>query len=134
MNRVTLVGRLTKDIELRTTTGGTPTCNFNIAVDRGKNKDGVRVSDFPAIVAWNKTAELCARYLHKGDRVGIDGSIQTRNYEKDGRKVYITEVVAHSIEFLTPKGQSAAPAEPQLTGNVTEDGFAEVADDLELPF
>lgn len=133
MNQVVLVGRVTKDIELRTTTNGTPTCTFNLAIDRPKNRDGVRNADFPGIVAWNKTAELCAQYLHKGDRVGIVGSIQTRTYEKNGAKVYVTEVVANSIEFLTPKGQSGANAEPTFTGNVTADGFAEV-DDGSLPF
>lgn len=131
MNKVVLIGRLTKDIELRETQNGHKTCSFGIAVDRGKGKDGTRYTDYPNIVAWNKVAELCARYLHKGDKVGVDGSIQTRSYEKNGQRVYVTEVMANSIEFLTPKGLQVA--EPQPTGNVTEDGFAEVNDE-QLPF
>lgn len=117
---------------MRTTQSGLSTCNFTIAVERPKSKDGTRNSDFPQIVAWRQVAELCARYLHKGDRVGIEGTIQTRNYEKDGHKVYVTEVVANNIEFLQPKGQPAAQ-ELEPTGNVTEDGFAEV-EDSQLPF
>ena len=133
MNQVQLVGRVTKDIELRKTQNGTSTCTFSVAVDRPKGKDGTRESDFPSIVAWSKTAELCAQYLHKGDRVGITGSIRTSTYEKNGQRVYNTNVVANSIEFLTPKNQSGQNAGPTPVGEPTSDGFQEVTDD-ELPF
>ena len=132
MNKVLLIGRVTKDIELRTTQNGISVCNFNLAVDRPKSKDGTKNADFPSIVCWKQVAELCAKYLHKGDRCAIEGSIQTRSYDKDGQKVYVTEIIGLNVEFLQPKGQSDA-YEPQPTGNVTKDGFAEVHDD-QLPF
>ena len=134
MNKVMLIGRVVRDIELRQTQSGHNTCTFALAVEQRKAADGTRASDFPQIVAWNKTAELCVRYLHKGDKVHVEGSIQTRSYEKNGAKVYVTEVVASSIEFLTPRGQqSAEPAEPTPTGEATPDGFTPV-DDEQLPF
>lgn len=132
MNKVCLIGRVTKDVELRTTGTGKTNCKFNIAIDRPPKSDGTREADFPSIVAWNKTAELCARFLHKGDRVGIDGRIQTGSYQRDGQTIYTTDVVADRVEFLTPKSQTSEPL-VQMTGNVTEDGFAEVLDD-QLPF
>lgn len=133
MNKCHFIGRVTKDIELKETQNGTKTCAFNIAVDRPKNKDGVRGADFPQIVAWEKRAELCARYLHKGDRVGFTTHCQTRSYDKDGHRVYVTEFVVDEIEFLTPRGQQESEPVPLVTGNVTNDGFMEV-DDESLPF
>lgn len=116
MNRVTLVGRLTKNPELRHTNTGTAVLNFTLAVNRQfKNQDGVREADFINMVAWRKTAELINEYLSKGSQIGVDGRIQTRNYEgEDGKRVYITEVVAETIEFLdTKKNNNTQPTEEQ---------------------
>lgn len=104
MNRVTLVGRLTKDPELRYTQSGAAVATFAIAVDRiYTNQQGERETDFISIVCWRKQAENVANYLRKGRLAGIDGKIQTRNYEDhDGKRVYVTEVVAESVQFLEP--------------------------------
>lgn len=103
MNRVVLIGRLTKDPELKFTPGsGNAVCTFTLAVDRRMpNKDGKREADFVPIVVWNKTAESSANYLNKGKLAGIAGRIQTRSYEaKDGGRRYATEVVADEVQFL----------------------------------
>ena len=133
MNKVNLIGRLTKDIELRKTSNGHSTCTFNIAVDGGKAADGTRRSDFPSIVAWNKTAELCAQYLHKGDRVGITGRITTSSYEKDGRRIFDTKVTAENIEFLTDRNHASQEVAASHVGEDGPDGFEQVQDD-QLPF
>lgn len=102
MNRVVLIGRLTKDPELRNTNGGTPVTNFNLAVDRPfKNSQGEREADFIPIVAWRQLAENTCKFMGKGRLIAVEGRIQTRNYENEaGNRVYITEVVAESIKFL----------------------------------
>jgi len=133
INTVTLIGNVTRDFELRMVGNGIPTCSFSIAVNRPKAQDGTQNADFPTIVVWRKLAEICAQYLSKGSKVAVHGRLQTRNYEKNGQKVYVTEVVAQDIQFLTPRGQQAEQYAPAPTGNVTEDGFAEV-DDNSLPF
>lgn len=104
MNAVVLVGRTTKDIELRRTGSGTAVASFTIAVNRDfKTQDG-QEADFIQCVAWKKTAELLEQYVHKGDRIAVSGSIRTRNYTgNDGRKVYVTEVLANNVEFLETK-------------------------------
>lgn len=101
LNRCVLVGRLTRDVEMKYLPNGTPVANFTLAVDRPfSNKDGEKEADFLPIVVWRKQAESCAKYIGKGSLVAVDGRMQTRNYEKDGRRVYITEVVADSVRFL----------------------------------
>lgn len=101
MNKVQLVGRLTKDPEIKLTSNQTSYCNFTVAVDRRfKDKDGQRQSDFINCVAWKQTADFIKKYFSKGSRIGICGSIQTRNYEKDGQKVFITEVLVDEVEFV----------------------------------
>jgi single-strand DNA-binding protein len=101
MNSAVLIGRLTKDPETRFTPSGTQVTLFTMAVDRIGKKDE---TDFINIVAWAKTAELCEKYLSKGKQAAVRGRIQTRNYETgDGKKVYVTEVVADEVKFLTPK-------------------------------
>ena len=136
MNKVILVGNVTKDLELKTTTNGIATCTFSIAVNRKfKNAQGVQEADYINIVTWRQTAELCAKYLAKGRKVGIVGSIQTRSYTaKDGGKRYVTEVVADDVEFLTPRGSAGENVQVQ-DGQQTDisNGFTEVTDD-ELPF
>ena len=105
MNKVMLIGNVTKDLELKTTTSGIAMCTFAVAVNRKfTNAQGVREVDYINIVTWRQTAELCAKYLAKGRKVGITGSIQTRSYTtKDGGKRYVTEVVADDVVFLTPR-------------------------------
>ena len=157
MNKVILIGRLTRDPELRYTSSNVATATFSIAVDRTfTNQNGDREADFINIVVWRKQAENCKNYLTKGSQVAIDGRIQTRNYDdKDGKKVYVTEVVADNVQFLGGKGSNggstpafedqttpydfAQDATPQATTDVSSDPFAdfgssiEISDD-ELPF
>lgn len=115
MNKIILVGRTTKEIELRTLDSGKVTTSFCIAVDRRANKS----TDFIDCVAWGKTAELLRDYVRKGERIGIEGSLQTRAYEdKNGNKRKAVEVLVDSIEFLNESraqapAENTAPAEPQ---------------------
>ncbi|MCO7126086.1 single-stranded DNA-binding protein [Sporolactobacillus shoreicorticis] len=106
INRVVLVGRLTKNPELRYTPNGVAVTSFTIAVNRPfSNQQGEREADFIPVVVWRRQAENAANFLQKGSLAGVDGRIQTRNYENnEGRRVYITEVVADSVQFLEPKG------------------------------
>ncbi len=102
MNRVLLVGRLTKDPELRYTPNGIAVATFTLAVNRTfSNQQGEREADFINCVVWRKPAENVANYLKKGSLAGVDGRLSTRNYEgQDGKRVYVTEVVADSVQFL----------------------------------
>jgi single-strand DNA-binding protein len=102
LNKVVLIGRLTKDPELRFTPGmGKAVTTFTIAVDRRFSKDGQREADFIPIVVWGKQAESTANYMSKGKLIGVSGRIQTRNYEaKDGSRRYVTEVIAEEVQFL----------------------------------
>lgn len=106
INRVILVGRLTKDPELRYTPSGVAVANFTIAVNRPfSNQQGEREADFIQVVVWRRAAENTANFVGKGSLVGVDGRLQTRSYDNnEGRRVYITEVVADSVQFLEPKG------------------------------
>lgn len=116
MNRTILVGRLTKDPELKYTQNGVAVVSFTLAVNRPFKNDGEQQADFINIVAWRKTAENVANYLNKGSLAGVDGRIQTRNYEgQDGRRVYVTEVVADQVAFLEPKKQEQKKKEPRYT-------------------
>jgi single-strand DNA-binding protein len=107
LNKVVLIGRLTKDPDLRYTTSNIPTVNFTLAVNRPfTNQSGVREADFINVIVWRKQAENVKKYITKGSLVAVEGRIQTRNYEdKEGKKVYVTEVVADNVQFLEPKGQ-----------------------------
>lgn len=104
INRVILTGRLTKEPDLRYTPNGTPVATFTLAVNRTyTNEQGEREADFINCIVWRKSAENVANYLKKGSLVGVDGRIQTRSYEaQDGRRVFVTEVVAESVQFLEP--------------------------------
>lgn len=106
INRVVLVGRLTRDPEMNVSQSNVAVTKFNLAVNRPfTSKDGEQSADFINIVCFRKQAENVNQYVKKGSLVGIDGRIQTRNYEnKDGQRVYVTEVVADSVQFLEPKG------------------------------
>jgi len=102
LNRVVLIGRLTRDPELRYTPNGTATCTFNLAVERPfSNGNGEKETDFLNIVTWRQLAENCANYLRKGRLTAVEGRIQTRSYENnEGRRVYVTEIVADNVRFL----------------------------------
>lgn len=105
INRAILVGRLTKDPDLRYTQNGIAVCNFTIAVNRTFKLDGQQQADFIQIQVWRKQAENAATYLKKGSLAGIDGRIQTRRFEgQNSKTVFVTEVVADSVQFLEPKG------------------------------
>ena len=130
MNQVILIGRLAADPESRTTQSGISQCTFRLAVPRSyKNAQGEREADFVSIVAWRSTAEFCARYLKKGMKIALTGSIQTRTYQaQDGSKRYATEVIAGSVEFAESRRE-----ETQTAAEAPQTEFTEVDDD-ELPF
>ncbi|WP_182200337.1 single-stranded DNA-binding protein [Paraliobacillus salinarum] len=106
LNRVVLVGRLTKDPDLRYTANGVAVANFTLAVNRPfSNQQGEREADFINCVVWRRPAENLANFMNKGSLVGVDGRVQTRNFEgQDGKRVYVTEIVADSVQFLESKG------------------------------
>lgn len=109
MNRVILVGRLTKDPDLKYTPNGVAVATFTLAVNRSfANQQGEREADFINCVIWRKQAENVANYLKKGSLAGVDGRLQTRNYEgQDGKRVYVTEVIAESVQFLEPRNSGS---------------------------
>ena len=142
MNKAILIGNLTRDPETMTTSSGITKCNFTVAVQRRfANAQGVREADFIPVVCWRQTAELCSRYLSKGRKVAVEGSIQVRSYDaQDGTKRYVTEVVADNVEFLGSRDEGsrgdyapAAPAPAPRQAAPAAGGFTEVDDD-ELPF
>ena len=114
MQRFICTGNLTRDPELRETMGGVKVCNFDIAVKRDfAHADGERETDFFNITTWRTTAESCVKYLKKGNKVGIVGTLQNRSYEdKNGYKRTVTEVVADTVEFLTPKDAGKPERQP----------------------
>ena len=149
MNKAILVGNLTKDPELKTTSSGVSFTNFTVACTRRfANQQGVREADFINCVAWRQQAEFVARYFTKGSRIGVEGTIQTRSYDaQDGSKRYVTEVVVDNVEFVGSRSENTArrddipaPSEPPANvgmgfggGQSMNRGFTEVEDD-ELPF
>ena len=142
LNRIILIGRLTRDPELRFTTNGTAVCSFTLAVDSGFGEN--KRTDFINIVVWNKQGENCATYLSKGKLAAVDGRLQIRSYDgKDGVKRYVTEVVAESVRFLSPKGETSSEplgssfGAPPMSGGMAgapsmpeDDGFPMTDDDL----
>lgn len=149
MNKVFLIGRLTRDPELRYTSSNIAVATFSIAVDRNfLNAAGEREADFINIVVWRKQAENVKNYMHKGSQVAIDGRIQTRSYDDtDGKKRYVTEVVADNVQFLDSKGSRdasvptsapeptpydfASQPEPKTT-DVKNDPFADFGNNIEI--
>ena len=137
MNKVILIGNLTKDPELTETPSGVAVCRFSIAVSREyANADGNRETDFFNITVWRGRAENCGKYLKKGNKVAIFGSLQNRSYEdKDGIKRNVTEVIANEVEFLTPKSSEATDEEESAVVSVRrERPQLEAIDDNQLPF
>lgn len=141
INRVLLVGRLTRDPELRYTPNGVAVATFTLAVNRQfTNQQGEREADFINCVVWRKPAENVANFLKKGSLAGVDGKIQTRSYEKDGRTVYVTEVVADSVQFLEPKNSNDGKKQQRngvyKNNQPNNDPFSGQTDDVpdDLPF
>lgn len=134
MNNVSLIGRLTKDVEERRTQNGTPVVSFTLAVDRRKKEDG---ADFIPCIAWDKAAETIAKYVHKGDLFGVTGHIQTRSYEKDGRMNYVTEVVTTSFQFLERKREMSSDGPSVQNNSNLDNGWVNTRNDIDssdLPF
>lgn len=126
INRAVLVGRLTNDMELRYTQSGTAVGSFNLAVNRQfKNADGDREADFVSCVIWRKAAESLANFTHKGSLIGVDGHIQTRNYEnKQGNRVYVTEIVVDNFSLLDPKRSDQTNKQQSKSNQNSNDPFA----------
>ena len=156
MNKVFLIGRLTKDPELRYTGSNKAVCQITVAVNRGfGNQNGNTEADFINVVLWDKTAENVAKYMTKGRLLLVEGRIQTRNYDNnEGKKVYVTEVVANNVQFLSAGGNTnsqpqiqesnpfdfdSAPSAPTQTVSVEKDPFESFGEsvtisDNDLPF
>ena len=141
MNKVFLIGRLTREVELRYTGSNIPAATFTLAVNRNfTNQAGEKEADFINIVVWRKAAENCKNYLTKGSQVAIEGRIQTRNYDgQDGKKVYVTEVVADNVEFLStkPSGQQTGQqekTEAEILNEVVnnDDPYADFGNSIEI--
>ena len=133
MNRVILIGNLANDPESRTTQSGIAQCSFRLAVQRRfKGANGERETDFLPVVCWRQTAEFAQRYLAKGRKVAVEGSIQTRSYDaQDGSKRYVTEIIADSVEAVGGREDGAQNAQKPAQNH--QDEFTDVDDD-ELPF
>ncbi len=157
MNKVILIGRLTRDPELRHTPQGTAVCQITVAVNRRGAQPGQQDADFINVSVWGVQAENVARYMAKGRQVAVEGRIQTRNYDdKDGKKVYVTEVIATNVQFLDSKGSGSdssvsntqpsnsfnfnqSPIQDAPTTSVEDDPFAAFGEkinvsDNDLPF
>ena len=140
MNNIQLIGRLTKDVEVKFTQSGTAVGNFTLAVNRSfKNEQGEREADFINCVIWRKAAENLAQFTRKGSQIGIEGRIQTRNYENNqGQRVYVTEVVVNNFHLLEskPKGDNQQGnqgfAQPSQTFGQPKQGM-DITEDM-LPF
>lgn len=137
MNKVYLIGNLTRDPELAETSSGIKVCSFGIAVNRTySTNEGERVTDFFNITVWRNHAENCGRYLKKGSKVAVVGRLQNRSYEgKDGVKRTVTEIVADEVEFLSTKNSAEedAPA-PRSVQRTSDRPALEPVDDDDLPF
>jgi single-strand DNA-binding protein len=135
LNRVVLVGRLTADPQLKYTPSGVPVASFTLAVNRNfTNQAGEREADFINCQVWRRPAENVANFLKKGSLAGVDGRIQTRNFEgQDGKRVFMTEVVAESVQFLEPKGQSSNQGQSQ-NNNQSNNHEPFTPDEDSLPF
>lgn len=132
MNSVFITGRMTCDPKVSYTNSNTAVARFNVAINRWKDKAGNdKGADFPSIICFGKTAELVEKYLGKGRLIGIEGRLQTGSYEKDGKKVYTTDVVAERVEFLDKTSESDS-RETNKKSSGAPDGFSQL--DEEIPF
>lgn len=124
INRVVLAGRLVKDPVLRKTANGASVVSFTVACTRRFKQEGQPDADFINTVAWNKTADIVQQYTHKGSLVGVEGRIQTRSFDdKDGKRVYVTEVVADSVQFLESKSAAASNANAYVPEQGSNHGY-----------
>lgn len=115
MNKALLIGRLTKEPEIRHTQNGATVVSYTLAVNRRIQTPGQPDADFISCVAWNKTADLMAQYLHKGSLIGVEGRIQTRSYDnQQGQRVYVTEIFTESIQFLESKNSTSSNDQPDI--------------------
>ena len=133
MNKVELVGRLTKDPEIKLTQNQTQFCGFTLAVDRRfKDSNGERQADFINCIAWKERAVFIQKYFHKGSRIGICGSIQTRTYDdNDGKKVFVTEVLVDEAEFVESASKPSEPTTPTTLPPV--DALSELPEEVDAP-
>ena len=145
MNKVMLIGRVTRDPELRYTASNIPSTRFTLAVNRNfTNQNGETEADFINVVVWRKQAENVKKFVNKGSLIAVEGRIQTGSYEKDGQRVYTTDVVADNVQFLESKAQSESrsssdnvtPADfannEQKTTDMSEEVFADFGDSIEI--
>lgn len=136
MNNVCLIGRITRDPEVRYSQSGTAVCRFSIAIDRGKDKDSNDLgADFPNCIAFGKTAETIEKYFSKGRKIGIAGRLQTGSYEKDGVKHYTTDVIVDRFDFCDSGNSSSGFTNPEgskINSDIPE-GF-ELMDEEDIPF
>lgn len=151
MNKITIIGNVVHTPQMRATNSGVSVCNFSVAVRRRfKNpQTGEYDTDFFEVQAWRQLAELCEKFLEKGKKVAVVGSMQSREYEKDGIKKRIWELLADEVEFITPKSESAPAAKANyptrenareivkrsmMEAQATAQTFTEIDDDEPLPF
>ena len=140
LNKVILIGRTTRDVDFRRTSNGTPVASFTLALDnRYVLKDGKPTTDFINCIAWNKTAETMDKYVKKGMLIAVEGRLQTRNYEnKDGNRVYVTEVVCDNMRMLESKNSSSSTStyledyEPTNNGYTSDSDTTTPTSDVEL--
>ena len=136
INNVTIAGRLTKDVELKKTANGTSVASFTLAVNRRFAKEGQQEADFVSCIAWRQSADYLASYAGKGALIGLEGRIQTRSYDdNNGRKVYVTEVVADNVTILSKPNQTAQNQQTETNEyNSLEFGQNLSIDPDDLPF
>ena len=145
MNKVFLIGRLSRDPELRHTTSGMPVCQINVAISRPVGQGKEPETDFINVVVWNKQAENVSKYLAKGRQIAIEGRVQTRNYDNnEGKRVYVTEVIASNVEFLGSANDQTRNTQQfndnpfdtdvssQETANLDNDPFASFGEKVEI--
>ena len=143
MNKLTIIGNLTRDPELRTTSTGINVCTFTVAVNRRQRSqtgEAQNEADFFRVTAWRQLGEICQKYLSKGRKIAVEGSIQNRSYTaQDGSKRYVTEIIADNVEFLDRAPETASQPAAQAPKadppkQMRADEFIELPDDDELPF
>ncbi len=137
MNKVILIGNLTREPELSSTASGVAMCRLGIAVNRNyTNSEGNRETDFFNITAWRNLAERCGKYLHKGSKIGVVGNLQMRSYEVNGEKRTAIDIIAEDVEFLSPKSGGAEGDTLSTSGSENQEKVVklEPIDDTDLPF
>ncbi len=140
MNRAVVIGNLTNEPELRSTLSGISVCTFTVAVNRRVSRDaqGQKEADFIPIVTWRGLADNCFKYLHKGSKAAVTGSIQTRSYDaQDGTRRYVTEILADEVEFLSAANNGAAAARTQTEQYGSAEQYSadlQPAEENDLPF